>query len=69
MADDDLLEPAELARLLKRPEGWLAKRRAAGGGPRFLKVGGAVRYRRRDVDAWLAGLECAPATTATRAGR
>ncbi|HTB13997.1 MAG TPA: helix-turn-helix domain-containing protein [Bryobacteraceae bacterium] len=23
-------------------------------GPRFLKLGSAVRYRREDVDAWLA---------------
>ena len=28
--------------------------RHKGGGPRFVKMGGAVRYRWRDVEAWLA---------------
>jgi excisionase family DNA binding protein len=31
-------------------EGW----RTAGKGPKFLKLGGAVRYARADLDAWLA---------------
>ena len=28
--------------------------RVAGSGPPFCKIGSAVRYRRADVDAWLA---------------
>lgn len=28
--------------------------RYKGGGPRYLKIGAAVRYRAADVDAWLA---------------
>lgn len=31
--------------------------RVRGGGPRFLKVGRRVAYRRRDLDAWLAERE------------
>jgi predicted DNA-binding transcriptional regulator AlpA len=61
--DDDLLEPAEVARRLRRPKNWLAKLRITGGGPKFLKIGGAVRYRHSDVEAWLAG--CERASTAT----
>ena len=34
-------------------EGW----RVRGGGPRFLKIGRRVVYRRRDLDAWLAARE------------
>jgi excisionase family DNA binding protein len=34
-------------------EGWAVR----GGGPRMLKLGSRVVYRRRDLDAWLAGRE------------
>jgi hypothetical protein len=34
-------------------EGW----RLRGGGPRFLKIGRRVIYRRRDLDNWLAARE------------
>jgi predicted DNA-binding transcriptional regulator AlpA len=32
----------------------LAKLRLRGGGPRFCRIGRAIRYRRSDVDDWLA---------------
>jgi hypothetical protein len=31
---------------------YLEKCRVTGGGPRFLKIGKAVRYKLRDLDAW-----------------
>ena len=34
-------------------EGWAVR----GGGPRMLKLGSRVVYRRRDLDAWLAARE------------
>ena len=34
-------------------EGWAVR----GGGPRMLKLGSRVVYRRRDLDAWLATRE------------
>jgi hypothetical protein len=46
---DDLLTPAELAEWFRCSESGLAKMRLRGDGPRFTKVGAAVRYRRRDV--------------------
>lgn len=34
-------------------EGWAVR----GGGPRMLKLGARVLYRRRDLDSWLAARE------------
>lgn len=34
----------------------LARWAGEGKGPRFVRLGGAVRYRREDVVAWLEGL-------------
>lgn len=33
--------------------GHLANARSAGRGPAYVKVGGSVRYRVQDLDAWL----------------
>jgi hypothetical protein len=32
----------------------LEKRRVTGGGPLFIRLGGAVRYRLEDLDSWIA---------------
>jgi hypothetical protein len=32
----------------------LEKRRVKGGGPHFLRLGGAVRYQLKDLDLWIA---------------
>lgn len=32
---------------------WISKTRLTGKGPKFIKVGGAVRYRYEDLDAYL----------------
>ena len=45
--------PAELADQLRVTQETLANWRAKQAGPRFLRVGGQIRYRLRDVDAWL----------------
>ncbi|PBC77599.1 helix-turn-helix protein [Streptomyces sp. TLI_235] len=56
---DELLTPAEVARITKLTVSTLKDKRWRGTGPRFTKLspgkGGRVRYRRRDVDAWMAG--------------
>ncbi len=39
----------ELGAKLNTIEGWRVK----GIGPKFIKIGRLVRYRRSDVDAWL----------------
>jgi predicted DNA-binding transcriptional regulator AlpA len=50
---DEFETPEEVSHRLRKPESWLAKARVTGIGPKFVKVGGAIRYRRSDVDAWL----------------
>jgi predicted DNA-binding transcriptional regulator AlpA len=41
---DPLLHPKEVAKLLNVSSSWLAKSRLTGTGPRFVKIGRAVRY-------------------------
>lgn len=48
-----LLTPEELAPMLRVKIGTLYSWRTRGMGPPAIKVGGFVRYRRRDVDRWL----------------
>lgn len=50
---DELWDDHETGVFLKVPEGTLANWRYQGRGPRFVKVGRHVRYRRTDVEAWL----------------
>jgi len=41
----------------------LQRWRLEGGGPRFVRVGRLVRYRRSELDAWLAGRICESTST------
>lgn len=51
---DELLPPSEVSAETGVPEATLAQWRYLGeNGPPFLKLGGRVRYRRSDLDAWL----------------
>jgi hypothetical protein len=51
---DELLDPKEAARELKCSDSTLAKKRLSGAGPRFVKIGALVRYRRRDLLDYIA---------------
>jgi predicted DNA-binding transcriptional regulator AlpA len=44
VVDDALLHPRDAARMLNVSTSWLAKARLSGNGPRFVKIGRAVRY-------------------------
>jgi excisionase family DNA binding protein len=55
-----LLTAHELASELGVGTQTLAQWRWQGVGPAFVKVGRLVRYRRSDVDAWLAANEVQP---------
>jgi len=46
---DPLLHPAHVAKLLGVSPSWLAKSRLNGTGPRFIKIGRAVRYAQSAV--------------------
>jgi excisionase family DNA binding protein len=52
-ASDELLTPEKVAAYLQIPRQTLYAWRTRGRGPRSLKVGRHVRYRREDVEAWL----------------
>ena len=43
---DPLLHPSEAAKILNVSLSWLAKSRLSGNGPRFVKIGRAVRLSR-----------------------
>lgn len=56
---EELLTPAETSRITKLSVSTLKDKRWRGTGPEYIKLspgrGGRIRYRRRDVEAWLAG--------------
>ena len=55
LAPSDNLPPRAVAELLNVPEGTLAAWRSSGRVPLpYLKFGGIVRYRRADVEAFVA---------------
>lgn len=51
--DTDILVTKEAAAYVRLGAPTLERFRITGAGPSFLKLGGAVRYRRADLDAWL----------------
>jgi predicted DNA-binding transcriptional regulator AlpA len=50
-----LLTPKQAARYLNLSVSWLAKRRLAGDGPPYIKLGGAVRYAEASLQQWMKG--------------
>jgi predicted DNA-binding transcriptional regulator AlpA len=50
---DPLLSDHDLELITGRARSCWQKDRLAGTGPRFIRVGRLIRYRRSDVDAWL----------------
>jgi predicted DNA-binding transcriptional regulator AlpA len=51
---EPLLKPEEAGDYVGFTEGWLAKLRMRGDGPKFIKLGRKVRYQRNDLDQWIA---------------
>jgi excisionase family DNA binding protein len=54
MAASDYFTPREAATYLRTSTSTLAKKRVYGDGPKFVRWGRAVRYRREDLDAYMA---------------
>lgn len=64
LAGELLLDPRTAALRLSVAPGTLAKWRCTGGGPRFVRLSARmIRYRARDLDAWVAA-RTAPHTSA-----
>jgi excisionase family DNA binding protein len=49
----DIFNTREAAAYTRLGKPTLERFRITGDGPRYAKLGGAVRYRRCDLDAWL----------------
>jgi len=51
--DDELIDQRAMSKILrittKTAEAW----RSRGGGPRYVKVGALVRYRKSDIAEWI----------------
>ncbi|KCZ57424.1 helix-turn-helix transcriptional regulator [Hyphomonas chukchiensis] len=60
---DEAIDTPSVARLTGVPACTLATWRCRGGGPPYMKLGSAVRYRRRTVLKWLAECEKSDADT------
>jgi hypothetical protein len=65
-APETLLDTAAAAKRLKVSQSFLAKARMQGVGPRYRKLGRAVRYVHADLDHWLQG--CGRTSTAEQPG-
>ena len=50
-----VLTPKQAAALLNLSTSWLAKQRLKGGGPPYIKMGGAVRYNATILQEWMKG--------------
>lgn len=53
-ATQDYLDPKEAADYLRSSASTLAKLRHRRKGPAYTHIGTAIRYRRADLDAWMA---------------
>ena len=53
MTTDSILDTTEAARYTGLKKATLDQWRSRGEGPKFVKLGRAVRYRRADLDAWI----------------
>jgi predicted DNA-binding transcriptional regulator AlpA len=60
MQYDDLLTEREVRSGWSLSIPWLRRTRREGRGPRFLKLGKMVRYRRRDIEEYLAASTVEP---------
>lgn len=50
---NDIMNTPEAARYVRLSKPTLERFRIGGGGPVYVKLGSAVRYRKADLDAWL----------------
>lgn len=50
---ETLLTDDDLERITGRAKSCWQKDRMVGAGPKFIRVGRLIRYRRADVEAWL----------------
>lgn len=54
MTNDVYLKPTEAAEFLRTSTSTLAKRRLNGDGPKYCRIGRAIRYLKSDLDEYMA---------------
>jgi predicted DNA-binding transcriptional regulator AlpA len=54
MTAESYMRPRDAAEYLRTSTSTLAKRRLSGEGPRFSRIGKAIRYLKSDLDEWMA---------------
>ena len=64
----DYLTPVQVEREYHLPVRTLERKRREGGGPRYVKAGRRVLYRRSDVEDWLDARSFESTADARRAG-
>lgn len=52
--NDNYLRPREAAEFLRTSTSTLAKRRLYGDGPKYYRIGRAIRYLKSDLDEYMA---------------
>ena len=57
---DGLLVEREAAALLRKPERTLRQWRYLGRGPSYVRIGNSIRYRRSDLEAYIANQRVDP---------
>jgi excisionase family DNA binding protein len=63
------MTPREAANYLRTSASTLAKRRLSGGGPKFCRIGKAIRYLKSDLDQWMASSRVSSTSEDREAGR
>ena len=53
MHDEEYLDPLAAANFTKRSKSTLDKLRCSGNGPRFIRAGRKILYKKTDLIAWL----------------
>ena len=64
---ESLLTTAEAAEIVRLSQTHLEKMRVYGRGPRFVRLGRAIRYRRADLMGWIEASLVASTSEADRA--
>ena len=64
-----LLTSEQAAKYLGFTDGWLAKLRMTGGGPKYVRLGRTCRYTCADLDAWIAAHRVSSTSEESRAQR
>jgi hypothetical protein len=66
---DELLDTAQAARLLARPESTLVRWRFENRGPAYIRIGRGIRYRASDLEKYVSANRVEPGAPQASHGR